>query len=355
MATSASFSRYDVRNIIKFSLLSGKAAPQIHQELTEVLGDDAPSIQTVRKWIREIQDGRESLEDKERSGRPRSATTDVNVSRVKDAVSEDNRRTCGELEELLGIPHSTVHRILTESLGMQKLFAKWVPHLLTEDQMKERLTMSCGHLRRAQQEGERFLSRIVTGDETWVYEWDPELKRQSAQWLPKGSPNPEKVRRKQGSLKVMHIVFFDIHGVLLDWPVPVGTRVNAEYYRWVLQEKLRPAIRKKRPGLLEEGVIFHHDNAPVHRARRVEELLESWGWELLSQPRYSPDLAPADFYLFPRMKESLRGQRFASEEQVNNSASSALRQLAINGCQAAFDAWVRRWQKCVDLGGRYVE
>ena len=238
---------------------------------------------------------------------------------------------------------------------MEKLHAKWVPHLLTEEQMMERVTSCRANLRRLRLEGGNFMDRIVSGDETWIYDWDPELKRQSAQWLPKGSPIPEKVKRKQGSLKVMHVVFFDIVGVLLNWAVPVGTKVNASYYRWILQEKLRPAIRKKRPGMLERGVIFHHDNAPVHKAKCVAELLDSWDWEILQQPRYSPDLAPADFFIFPRMKEGLRGQRFSSEEQINNNAASALRDLANVGLRVGFEAWVRRWEKCVELDGRYVE
>ncbi|GFR68641.1 mariner Mos1 transposase [Elysia marginata] len=64
-----------------------------------------------------------------------------------------------------------------------------------------------------------------------------------------------------------------MNGVILRWPVPIGTTINAQYYKKVLQDKLRPAIRKKRPGLLESGILFHHDNAPVHTARAVTDVL----------------------------------------------------------------------------------
>ncbi|KAK3787019.1 hypothetical protein RRG08_037297 [Elysia crispata] len=128
-------------------------------------------------------------------------------------------------------------------------------------------------------------------------------------------PRPEKVRRKQGALKVMHMIFFDMNGVILRWPVPIGTTI-AQYYKKVLQDKLRPAIRKKRLGLLESGILFHHDNAPVHTARAVTDVLAGYKWELLEHPRYSPDLAPCDFHLFPKMKEHLRGQRFETEEDI---------------------------------------
>ncbi|KAK3753658.1 hypothetical protein RRG08_067154 [Elysia crispata] len=61
--------------------------------------------------------------------------------------------------------------------------------------------------------------RIITGDETWVYSWDPETKRQSAEWRDFDEPRPEKVRRKQGALKVMHMIFFDMNGVIVRWHV----------------------------------------------------------------------------------------------------------------------------------------
>ncbi|GFS17818.1 mariner Mos1 transposase [Elysia marginata] len=56
-----------------------------------------------------------------------------------------------------------------------------------------------------------------------------------------------------------------------------------KYYKKVPQDKLRPAIRKKRPGLLASGILFHHDNAPVHRARAVTDVLAGYKWELLAR------------------------------------------------------------------------
>ena len=67
------------------------------------------------------------------------------------------------------------------------------------------------------------------------------------------------------------------------------------------------------------------------------------------------DLAPADFHLFPKLKENLRGQHFESEEDIIAVTKSALKQLEIDAYVAAFDSWIRRWQKCLDNGGDYVE
>ncbi|KAK3792014.1 hypothetical protein RRG08_035501 [Elysia crispata] len=106
------------------------------------------------------------------------------------------------------------------------------------------------------------------------------------------------------------MIFFDINGVILRWPVPIGTTINAQYYKKVLQDKLRPAIRKKRPGLLESGILFHHDNAPVHTARAVTDVLAGYKWELLEHPRYSPDLAPFSSHQDPLKSLFLRLNQF---------------------------------------------
>ncbi|GFR70648.1 histone-lysine n-methyltransferase setmar-like protein [Elysia marginata] len=102
----------------------------------------------------------------------------------------------------------------------------------TQDEQRESsVSFSRNLLRRFQTEQNDFLGRIITGDETWVYSWDPETKRQSAEWRDFDKPRPEKVRRKQGALKNMHMVFFYMNGVILRWPVPIGTTIRAQYYK----------------------------------------------------------------------------------------------------------------------------
>ncbi|GFY04753.1 histone-lysine N-methyltransferase SETMAR [Trichonephila clavipes] len=57
--------------------------------------------------------------------------------------------------------------------------------------------------------------------------------------------------------------------------------------------------------MLTKGVRFHHDNARPHTANRTTALVERFGWEMVSHPPYSPDLAPSDFHLFPELKKTL--------------------------------------------------
>ncbi|KAK3785189.1 hypothetical protein RRG08_008529 [Elysia crispata] len=114
-----------------------------------------------------------------------------------------------------------------------------------DEQKDSRVNFSRNFLRRFQAEQNDFLGRIITGDETWVYSWDPETKRQSAEWRDFDEPRPEKVRRKQGALKVMHMIFFDMNGVILRWPIPIGTTINAQYYKKVLARQTQTCHSKE--------------------------------------------------------------------------------------------------------------
>jgi transposase len=73
------------------------------------------------------------------------------------------------------------------------------------------------------------------------------------------------------------------------------------------------------------GVLLLHDNTRPHSAAVTVNLLNSWGWEILPRPPYSPDLAPLDYHLFPKMKKHLRGQRFHFIEDVQNEVKKWLR------------------------------
>jgi histone-lysine N-methyltransferase SETMAR len=72
------------------------------------------------------------------------------------------------------------------------------------------------------------------------------------------------------------------------------------------------------------GVLLLHDDSRPHSAAATVNLLNSCGWEI-PHPPVSPDLASSDFYLFPKMKEHLRGQLFHSNEDVQNEVKKWLR------------------------------
>ena len=81
-------------------------------------------------------------------------------------------------------------------------------------------------------------------------------------------------------------------------------------------DQLRTAIRDKRRGKLSTGVLLQQDNARGHTCKVAMDAVERNGYELISHPAYSPDLALSDFFLFLNLKKDIRGLHFRSDEEV---------------------------------------
>jgi histone-lysine N-methyltransferase SETMAR len=102
----------------------------------------------------------------------------------------------------------------------------------------------------------------------------------------------------------MPIPFFDANGIVHSEFVPNGQTVNQAFYLQVLK-CFRDTVRQKCPKLWQSGEWWlHHDNTPAQKALSVKEFLTKNSMTLLIHQPYSPDLAPCDFFLFPRMKKS---------------------------------------------------
>ena len=114
---------------------------------------------------------------------------------------------------------------------------------------------------------ENFLKKVITGDESWVYGYDPETKQQSSQWKHASSPRPKKARQSRSKIKSMLIVFFYYEGVVYHEYAPTGQTINKEYYVEILK-RLRDAIRRKRPHFWQSGDwLLHH--AMLQRIHRI--------------------------------------------------------------------------------------
>lgn len=91
-------------------MLLGKQPVEIHVELFSGLSDKAPSIQTFRKWITAFQQGLINVDIEERSRRPLTARSEVNVDLVRGMIVEDRRLTCEKLSEMSVLPSASSFR-----------------------------------------------------------------------------------------------------------------------------------------------------------------------------------------------------------------------------------------------------
>ena len=84
-----------------------------------------------------------------------------------------------------------------------------MPEALRQEQLDQRADLGVSLLNLIETNEDEFHSKIVTGDETWIYLFDPENKIQSKQWLPKGSDGPKKFKAERSAKKLMATVFWD--------------------------------------------------------------------------------------------------------------------------------------------------
>ena len=145
--------------------------------------------------------------------------------------------------------------------------------------------------------------------------------------------------------------FFDSTGMIYMHWVPTGQTVNKEYYVEVLRE-FRKRFCRKRPALFKSGQWhFHPDNTPVHNSILVTDYLTKMGIDTVRHPPYSPDLAPCDFWLFPK----IRGCRYETSEVMKEAVTKVIDMLTQEDFHVAFQKFLERYQKCIAAGGDYFE
>jgi transposase len=115
-----------------------------------------------------------------------------------------------------------------------------------------------------------------------------------------------------------------------------GQTVNQHCYLETLA-KLHEAAHQRRPELWPDAWILHRDNALAHDALAVWEFLEKISIMKLYHPPHSPDLAPCDFWLFPKLKIALKGHRFSDTANIQGHATTILQSIPEEEFQKCFD------------------
>ncbi|KAJ4435424.1 hypothetical protein ANN_18039 [Periplaneta americana] len=348
--------RYRYVNFLNSPVTSSLLAPKIFQRISMSKILNLCSSLKVRGQVSQPYrtTGRQSVHDEERSGRA-SLINDDRVELVRQCIMENRRFTITELSSHFPqISRSLLHEIVTKHLLFKKVCARWVPKNLAPEHKMQRLGAALTFLQRYHDDGDEFLDRIVTGDETWISHFTPETKQQSMHWRHSGSPVRTKFKQTLSVRKVMCTVFWDRKGILLIDFLPRGETVNADRYCETLR-KLRRAIRNKRRGMLTAGVVLLHDNARPHTARRTAAVLTEFGWELFDHAPYSPDLAPSDFHVFLHLKKFLSsGECFGNDEELKMSVTRWFHSQVAE----FYDRGIRKFitgYKCLNSDGGYVE
>ena len=128
--------------------------------------------------------------------------------------------------------------------------------------------------------------------------------------------------------------------------VPRNTTVNSEYYKGLL-ERLGNDVCRKRPEKCASSFILHHDNTPFHTSLLVRQFLSNKNITVCPHPRYSLELVPCNFWLFPKVKITMKGKHFESIQDIEATTTAQLKTLTKEDFQNCFRKWQERWEKCV--------
>ncbi|KAG5336738.1 SETMR methyltransferase, partial [Acromyrmex heyeri] len=295
------------RAVIKFNAKLGKSASETFRSMQQVYGSQCLDRTAVFEWHKSFLEGRETLEDDKKSGRPILVRTPEMIEKVRDFVANDRNASLKMMEEALNISRETIRTILHEDLDKTKVCAKFVPHTLRSDQKSARINYS-RDIVAAAENNPNFLKSIVTGDET------------------------------------IHKEF-----------VPTGQTIIGAYYLEVLK-RLMGRIHRIRPEYRDpEDWSLLHDNAPSHTSLIVRQCLARNRISVLNHPPYSPDLAPCDFSLFPKLKLKLKGCFFDDIPTIQSASKQVLEAIPHTELEHAFESLLNRCNKCIEVRREYFE
>ena len=187
-----------------------------------------------------------------------------------------------------------------------------MPHLLTDEQKRQRVKVAKKLLQMFPKYDKKQFANVVTGDETWVHYFEPIRKVSNKIWATKHSKRPIIAKRSLSTKKILYAIFFSGEGVAIKVPVKKGKSITGKYYKDVVLKKLKKYYQKQRPATGFKHVRLLLDNAPAHTSAIVTAFLKKEKITVLPHPPYSPDLAPCDFFLFPKLKAFLAGRKYQS-------------------------------------------
>ena len=174
--------------------------------------------------------------------------------------------TYAEIHDIMKISSGSLTRILHDCLGVRKRCARWVPHNLSEEQKRGRLDWRTHMLRKFYGGGFPRVWDIVTGDETWVCQYDPDTKQQSVVWVFTDENPQVKFKRNRSGSKQMIACFFAKFGHVATIPLEDRKTVTADWYVNYCLPKAFRAWCKRRPRTGVRGLLLHHGSASAHTA-----------------------------------------------------------------------------------------
>jgi hypothetical protein len=323
------------RIIIKFLTNEGLDAYQILAKLHTHFGGRGYALRTVRFWIMEARRGREDLHDEHRAGRPPLDYIDTAILRI---IGKSPFESARSIAYMLKISYSAVLHHLHEVLGFKSFHLRWVSHLLTNDLRKKRQDVAremISDLEASLQDGWRSL---ITGDEAWSF------LSQSPRRMWSGARDNVAtiVKGDIRTTKFMFTIMWNPREFHIINQLPDGCKMNSEYYITNVFVPLRERFCSGGPEDCGRPLVVHVENCSVHTSAAIERFMSDHRMVRMSQPPYSPNLAPSDFYLFGMVKNQLEQIHASDADDFFGQFDEILNSIPVEKLKWVFTAWIDR-------------
>ena len=336
----------EIRAAIHYEFLRETEPKEIYEKMKIAYKQNAPVISTVYKWHKRFVEGRESLEDDQRSGRP---LNDLDNTRILEILNQQPFASSRYIADVLVIPKSTVCFKLVHQLHYRKLKFKWVPHEISPENKIKRVTMSQDILNILNRKSVD-LNNVLTGDEVWIY-WQ---NFHQTKWMAQGEKMQTIPKQTIGSKKSMFSIFFSMRGFIVVKVLPQDHKFDSDFMTNIIIPEIVTQMHEFRPKMGPKDIYLHMDNAPCHNAKVTTTKIESFEMRRIPHPPYSPDISPCDFWLFGKLKNFLKGQCFSTENELFDAVVNFLKSITKDEIKRVYDEWIKRLNMVIQSKGEYI-
>lgn len=296
-----------------------------------------------------------SIENRPRSGRPRSVRTPLTIKIVRERVRRDPRRSMRNMAIDLGISHESVRNLVKSDLGLKSLKRTSAQHLSLE--IRRKRLERCRALKRRHEDWN--LENVLFSDEK-IFTVEATTNRQNDRVLcPSVSNIPENIRyvgrsQKPASVMVWAGVSANQRTNLVF--VEKGVKINSHTYRDLI---LEPVVKQCGHKLFQDQHwIFQQDGAPSHTANMIQEWCRREIPEFITKeewPPSSPDLNPMDYAAWGILEDKACAKSHSNVDALKRSLLSAWSRIPQEHFRAAVTSFPRRLSACISARGGYFE
>ncbi|KAL7630146.1 UNVERIFIED_CONTAM: hypothetical protein RMT77_019715 [Armadillidium vulgare] len=353
------FSTREQKVVVRYLFYQETDPSEIHKLLTAICGTEAPSYKDVRQWIQDIAEGKEEADHcvcsggRKLSGMQSDAPTDpALVARIEYLLNSDVRINIERLSDLSATLPQPIQTILTNLLGLKRVYEKWVPRIWTPEARQYRVNICKELLEMYHEEGMSMLKRIIVGDASFCFYHAPNgnatiANKKGGKYRPIDEPE-----------RLYCAFYYDMNGLLVSETLPYKETPTIQEYIAVLKDYLMPAIQRKRgtsssSSTSSKPLYLLHTVSAEHNALETQKALREMNIIQLPNAIASPDLEPFEYWFLKHLKKTIDSHNFGSKVELWTAMQKHILTFTDSEYNNSIFKLPERWNICIEKQGLY--